>query len=139
MVIQTLLKSTLPRLHARSMIALIMASLMLVSPTGFHGTAEAGSRDFGRLVIVISGASARDLSVCVTLRDLTNNFVVGSYCDNDENDQDMRTGRIQLELPRREFAVSARATGTKVVQVTPTRFALTARQTLHIKLDAKPR
>jgi hypothetical protein len=115
---------------------LLVVSTLITPLFPLNGSVSAGSSDRGLLTIVVTGPRVRDAEVCISLRDLTNNFVVGSYCDNDEVDQDARAGRMVIELPRRAFAVSARATGCQMSRVTPSRFVLTARQTLHVRLGS---
>lgn len=111
-------------------------ALLVVAPFVIGGSpAQAGASDRGRLVVmVVSGTRGAVEGTCVVLRDLTVGMAVGAYCDNDDADRDGRAGRMLLDLPRRRFAIGARAPDRDVIQVTPARFVLGASQTVVVRL-----
>jgi hypothetical protein len=86
--------------------------------------------------VIVVGLNRASGAVCLTLRDLTENMVVGSYCDGETTDGDVRPGRISLDLPQRSFAVDARAPGARIERVTPGRFKLGRQQTIVVRLAA---
>jgi hypothetical protein len=111
-------------------VALTTAPLLTASTDAAVG----GTR--GQVTVVVYGLKHATGPVCLKLRDLTENMVVGSYCDGDTTDGDPRAGRIALDLPQRSFAVGARAPGASVQRVTPQRFELGRRQTVVVRLAA---
>jgi hypothetical protein len=121
------------RILGRSIVGGSLAvALTIVPALTARGAAVGGAR--GQVTVMVVGAGRATGPVCLTLRDLTKNMVVGSYCDGDTVDNDARVGRISLDLPRRSFAVDARAPGAKVKSVTPRHFQLGRRQTIVVRL-----
>jgi hypothetical protein len=124
-----------PPLAVRLVQVGLAIALLVVAPLLPGGSsAQAGASDRGRLVVVVTGTRVAAEGTCVVLRDLTVGMAVGAYCDNDDADRDGRTGRLDLDLPRRSFAIGARTPGRDVLQVTPARFVLGARQTVVVRL-----
>jgi hypothetical protein len=109
---------------------------LMISPVLSVRGADAVGGTRGQVTVMIVGVNRATGPVCLILRDLTVNMVVGSYCDGDSGDLDSHTGRISLDLPQRSFAVDARAPGAKVESVTPRHFQLGRRQTIVVRLAA---
>src|SRR3712207_2333136 len=87
---------TPPSLAVRAIqVALAIALLVVVPVVSGADPAGAGASDRGRLVVVVRfDARGAVQGTCVVLRDLTVGMAIGSYCDNDDTDQDRRTGRM---------------------------------------------
>jgi hypothetical protein len=114
----------------------ILAVALTVAPVLAVRSVAAVGGTRGEVTVKVVGANRASGPVCLVLRDLTINMVVGSYCDNDTGDGNPRTGIISLNLPQRSFAVDALAPGVTVASVTPRHFHLTRRQTIVIRLAA---
>lgn len=113
--------------------ASVIGAVVFVPFFNTPSTAEArGSR--GRLSIAVVGDRQRG-SACVTLRDLTENLVVGSYCDGDLTDLNRRVGRIELDLPQRSFAIDARVSGASVSSISPNHFELRSRRSIVVRVE----
>jgi hypothetical protein len=127
---------TPPLLALRLIRVLLAIALLTVVPfVSSTDSAEAGASDRGRLVVKVKADTRGQIEgTCVVLRDLTVGMAVGAYCDNDDTDQDKRAGRMFFELPRRSFAIGARAPDREVLQVTPSRFELGASKTVVVRL-----
>jgi hypothetical protein len=111
-------------------VALTVAPVLSVRSVAAVG----GTR--GQVTVMVVGHNRATGPVCLTLRDLTENMVVGSYCDGETGDSDSRSGRISLNLPQRSFAIDARAPGATVESVSPRHFQLGRRQTIVVRLAA---
>jgi hypothetical protein len=120
------------RLVAGGSLAIALTIAPVLSARSF--AAVGGAR--GQVTVMVVGLSRATGPVCLTLRDLTENMVVGSYCDGETGDGDSRSGRISLDLPQRSFAVDARSPGARVASVTPRRFQLGRQQTIVVRLAA---
>lgn len=113
--------------------ASVVGAVVLVPIVGNPSGVDArGSR--GRVTIAVVG-NRQSGSACVTLRDLTENFVVGSYCDGDLADLNRRSGRIELDLPQRSFAIDARVSGASVSSISPKHFELRTRQSIVVRVE----
>jgi hypothetical protein len=116
----------------RLVIGFLVAAIAIVPAVS--GAAGAVDPTRGRVQVTVVGVARASGPVCLTLRDLTENMVVGSYCDGDVTDQNPSPGRIALDLPRRSFAVDASARGGTVESVTPGQFVLGVRQSVVVRL-----
>jgi hypothetical protein len=113
--------------------ASVVSAVVLVPViSNSSGVDARGSR--GRLTIVVVG-DKQNRSACVTLRDLTENFVVGTYCDGDWADLNRRIGRIELDLPQRSFAIDARISGASISSISPKHFELRSRQSIVVRVE----
>jgi hypothetical protein len=111
----------------------VVGAIVLVPAFGGSSGVEArGSR--GRVTVaVVGGRNAGP--ACVTLRDLTKQMVVGSYCDGDVADLNLHTGRIELDLPQRSFAIDVRVPGASVTRISPQTFDLGSRQSVVVRVE----
>jgi len=113
--------------------ASVVGAVVLVPIVGSPSGADArGSR--GRLTVVVTGDN-QNSSTCVTLRDLTEDFVVGTYCDGEWADLNRRIGRIELDLPQRSFAIDARVEGASISGISPKHFELRSRQSVVVRVE----
>jgi hypothetical protein len=121
----------------RVVVGVALATALAIWPSlaGSTGAPVGGTR--GQLLVSVVGGRQGTGPVCVTLRDLTERMVVGSYCDGDDADGDSRRGRIALDLPRRSFAVDARVRGGTIESISPRHFDLGRRQTVVVRLGSK--
>lgn len=93
----------------------------------------------GTVNIVVANAARASGPICLSVRDLTMNMVVGLICDGDDLDLSPRSGRITLDLPRRTFAMTATAPGATVSRISPGTFELRQAQTVLVHLAPKPK
>lgn len=115
----------------------LLATSLVIGPMLADGASAAASGARGQLIVSVVGGQRGSSPVCITLRDRTENMVVGSYCDGDKADRDRHRGRISLDLPRRSFAIDARAPGATVESISPRHFELGRRQVVVVRLDSK--
>jgi hypothetical protein len=125
------------RVIGRFVIGVALATALAIWPSLAEGTGAAVGGTRGQLLVSVVGGGQGTGPVCVTLRDLTEQMVVGSYCDGDDADGDSRRGRIALDLPRRSFAVDARVRGGTIESISPRHFDLGRRQTVLVRLGSK--
>jgi hypothetical protein len=122
------------RVAGRLTIGASLVGIMTMVPT-FGGSAGVEAQDArGRVTVtVVGGRNAGP--ACVTLRDVTKQMVVGSYCDGDLADLNQRDGRIELDLPRRSFVVDVRVPDASIKSISPKRFELGKRQSIVVRVE----